>query len=289
MVASLTQAGRTRTFTLDPSDRIITETDTTGPTLTNHYADSSDSPAWLSFSDGTWTRNIEGPGGRLAATVTNTGTTELQITNLHGDIVATTTPTATDGPATCTETTEHGQTRDPTIASPRYAWLGAHRRSADTLAGLVLMGVRLYNPTTGRFLQTDPVPGGSANAYDYTNADPINGQDLDGKWCKPWKKKCRKKIKKKVKSAWRSAKRYGSKGYRWARRNAWKLGPMGLNTWLTIAAFSAFVGATVACYRGIRSWRRSSNGRRFNTAVECTGMLFTGGRAYKGIRGAFAR
>ncbi|WP_448630647.1 hypothetical protein [Cellulomonas soli] len=33
---------------------------------------------------------------------------------------------------------------------------------------------------TGRFLQTDPVPGGSASAYDYCNADPVNCTDLGG-------------------------------------------------------------------------------------------------------------
>jgi hypothetical protein len=30
------------------------------------------------------------------------------------------------------------------------------------------------------FLQTDPIPGGSANAYDYANQDPINNYDLGG-------------------------------------------------------------------------------------------------------------
>lgn len=32
-----------------------------------------------------------------------------------------------------------------------------------------------------RFLQTDPIPGGSANAYDYCGQDPINVIDLDGR------------------------------------------------------------------------------------------------------------
>ncbi|NTW40781.1 MAG: hypothetical protein HGA44_13015 [Cellulomonadaceae bacterium] len=32
----------------------------------------------------------------------------------------------------------------------------------------------------GRFLQVDPVPGGSASAYDYSNADPVNCTDLGG-------------------------------------------------------------------------------------------------------------
>jgi hypothetical protein len=42
------------------------------------------------------------------------------------------------------------------------------------------MGVRLYNPATGRFLSVDPIPGGNANAYIYTT-NPINGYDLSGK------------------------------------------------------------------------------------------------------------
>lgn len=62
----------------------------------------------------------------------------------------------------------------------RYGWLGAAQRSADTPTGVVLMGVRLYHPGIGRFLQVDPVAGGSANAYDYCNADPVNCTDLGG-------------------------------------------------------------------------------------------------------------
>jgi hypothetical protein len=42
------------------------------------------------------------------------------------------------------------------------------------------MGVRLYNATTGRFLSPDPVAGGGANAYDYSNQDPVNQVDLTG-------------------------------------------------------------------------------------------------------------
>ena len=42
------------------------------------------------------------------------------------------------------------------------------------------MGARVYDPHIGRFLQTDPVYGGSANAYDYASQDPIDNVDLDG-------------------------------------------------------------------------------------------------------------
>ena len=42
------------------------------------------------------------------------------------------------------------------------------------------MGARTYAPQLGRFLQTDPIPGGSANAYAYTYGDPVNSNDLTG-------------------------------------------------------------------------------------------------------------
>jgi hypothetical protein len=34
----------------------------------------------------------------------------------------------------------------------------------------------------GRFLQTDPQPGGSANAYAYTDDNPVNEADPSGEW-----------------------------------------------------------------------------------------------------------
>jgi len=37
-------------------------------------------------------------------------------------------------------------------------------------------------PAKYRFLQTDPIPGGSANGYDYCNQDPINCYDLNGQF-----------------------------------------------------------------------------------------------------------
>jgi hypothetical protein len=50
----------------------------------------------------------------------------------------------------------------------------------ETPTDIIAMGARLYLPTTGRFLQMDPVTGGSANPYDYVNQDPLNQLDLSG-------------------------------------------------------------------------------------------------------------
>jgi hypothetical protein len=42
------------------------------------------------------------------------------------------------------------------------------------------MGARVYDPYTGTFTQPDPIQGGGANAYGYTDGDPVNGTDLSG-------------------------------------------------------------------------------------------------------------
>lgn len=159
----------------------------------NHYDGDSDEPAWI-VEDATLpdrlTRYVEGTDGAVAVQTGKTGERVLQLVDLHGDIVGTL-PIA-DGSTAATWTSlqltsfdEFGVPQPMTSgqtgqAPPRYGWLGAAQRSADTPTGAILMGVRLYNATIGRFLQPDPVAGGSANTYDYCNADPVNCTDLGG-------------------------------------------------------------------------------------------------------------
>ncbi|WP_327640688.1 hypothetical protein OHB24_20550 [Kribbella sp. NBC_00482] len=45
---------------------------------------------------------------------------------------------------------------------------------------MVLMGARVYNPSTGLFTSVDPVRRGNANQYTYPT-DAINRSDLNGK------------------------------------------------------------------------------------------------------------
>ncbi len=154
--------------------------------LTDHYGGSGDSPSWTSSSDGSWTREVQGLDGNTDAIITEavgatTPTTTLQLADLHGDIAGTTAVGGTGLSATYT----YDEFGNPTDAnSSRYGWLGGKERAQTGIGDITLMGERLYNPATGRFLQTDPIPGGSANAYDYANQDPINMFDLEGT-C-PW-------------------------------------------------------------------------------------------------------
>jgi len=57
---------------------------------------------------------------------------------------------------------------------------GGRMRRTELSSGTIQMGARSYIPQLGRFLTLDPVRGGSANAYDYANQDPINMFDLEG-------------------------------------------------------------------------------------------------------------
>lgn len=70
-----------------------------------------------------------------------------------------------------------------TAQNASFGWLGQNEKTTET--NMVLaptqMGARIYIPSLGRFLQPDPVEGGTANNYVYP-PDPLNDFDLDGNW-----------------------------------------------------------------------------------------------------------
>jgi RHS repeat-associated protein len=181
MVASQSQGGITNTFQLDGAlrQRQRVQTGGSGGTEVFHYANGSDSPAWTERGSA-WTRNIVGIGGELAAIQDSASGTTLQLTNLHGDIAATASlsPTAT----ALIGTSEYDEFGNPEKGnSSRFGWLGGKQRRTELSSGVIQMGVRSYVPAMGRFISVDPIQGGSANGYDYANADPVNGLDLSGR------------------------------------------------------------------------------------------------------------
>jgi RHS repeat-associated protein len=181
-LASQTQNGQTIGYNLDPAGRTL-ETVATGKraeTTTNHYAGPGSSPAWTSNSSGETTRDIAGISG-FAAVQSNSEAPVLQITNLHGDIVGTAylSETAT-ALASSADTSEFGV--PTTSLPPKYSWLGADEIPTELPSGVLNMGARSYVPQLGRFLQPDPIPGGSANAYSYTFGNPVNESDPSGSW-----------------------------------------------------------------------------------------------------------
>lgn len=182
LVASQMQGSASVTFTLDPGHNRIASFTDSGTTTLNHYSDNSDSPAWTATGS-SWTRNVPGIDGGLDATVTSAGTVTLELVDPHGDVVATSADsTSATSTSSYSESTEYGTPRSASNAYKPYGWLGGKQRSSNDLAGLSLMGVRLYNPATGRFLSVDPVPGGNANTYIYPD-DPIDAFDLNGALC----------------------------------------------------------------------------------------------------------
>jgi RHS repeat-associated protein len=183
-----TDGNNSQTYVLDAAERVgttqtvndINGTWTLTDTATNHFDDDADSPAWTTdVNSGAVSRYVQGIDGDLAAVTDATGNVVLQLTDMHGDVTVQY-PLST-GALTVQAYDEFGNLINST-APTSYGWLGGKQRASGTPDGLTLMGARLYNPATGRFLQTDPVMGGSANSYDYVDQNPVDNYDLHGTW-----------------------------------------------------------------------------------------------------------
>jgi RHS repeat-associated protein len=181
-LASQTQNGQTIGYQLDPAGRMreVVSTGKVVATEINHYSGSGIEPAWTGELSAQWSRDITGIDGELVAIQHNGETPILQLINLHGDVIATASDSemSTALASTVAEASEYGV--PGTEAPAKYSWLGGHELPTGLPSGVTAMGMRSYVPQLGRFLQTDPVPGGSANAYAYTFGDPLRSYDLSG-------------------------------------------------------------------------------------------------------------
>jgi len=105
--------------------------------------------------------------------------------NIHGDVVA-----ATNSAGVKQGSTVHYDPYGQALATPvdnaagqlDYGWLGQHLRPFESQDSVntIEMGARPYISGLGRFLETDPVEGGTPNEYVYVG-DPVNQKDLSGK------------------------------------------------------------------------------------------------------------
>jgi RHS repeat-associated protein len=190
-----TKGSTTVTYERDGSDRLIQRTadDGLGSTDVERYGYTGDGDSADFTMDGSSSvvERTEGLPGGVAVTF-RAGSLVWSYPNMHGDIVV-----ATDGAGAKTGVTHtydaFGNTTGQSIVDNSaglmdYGWLGEQQRPVEHQADLALtveMGARQYDPVLGRFLEVDPIEGGSANDYDYVNGDPVNGFDIDGTWWHP--------------------------------------------------------------------------------------------------------
>jgi RHS repeat-associated protein len=187
---STTKGATTVTYWHDPLDRVAGRA--VGSTWDALYTfdDVGDAPSGtLDVSYAVVEADIALPGGALMTT--RAGGNVWSFPNVHGDLVATATSAGAKQGSTVTYDPFGNRVGtavavDNSKGSYDYGYLGQHQRGTEaqaTLQPTIEMGARQYSPTIGRFLEVDPIEGGSANAYDYVDADPINHLDLDGTFC----------------------------------------------------------------------------------------------------------
>ncbi|WP_369130598.1 RHS repeat-associated core domain-containing protein [Modestobacter roseus] len=189
-----------RTVAYNDRDQAVTTTPTGGTAVTSGYAGTgnndrvtagnttfgisplSPAPAWSAASgSGTWT--VRDPQGTLIAvrqgSITNPGgaTSYYPFTD---QVDAVRTLVTTTGTVAAAYTySAYGATKTSTGS---YAATNPYRYGqgyTDTNSGLIKLGARYYDPTHGRFTQTDP-SGQEANDYLYAAGNPCNRSDPTG-------------------------------------------------------------------------------------------------------------
>jgi RHS repeat-associated protein len=177
----------TVTYVRDALNRIVSRSN--GSTTVRYaFSGPSDSPAATLTTANVVSEKFVGVLGGVGLTKRATGGV-WSFPNLHGDVVRTIDDTAGGvvSPAMLYEPfgVAIGTTSpDNSAGSMDFGWLGSKYRPSEaeaTLAPMIEMGERQYSAVLGRFIEVDPVEGGSLNDYEYGAGDGLNNFDLDGR------------------------------------------------------------------------------------------------------------
>lgn len=167
-------------YTFDATGRVITRTGSGGATRYLYGADDTVAFA-LSAAGAISMSTIAGPAGPLAeygGPPTLASPVRYRYYDGRGNRIA----DVEGGAATLISYGAFGESQSgdaPTDTRVEW-WAGAAQKQLDITSGLIELGARQYDPVVGRFISVDPIDGGSATAYDYSYADPINRSDLSG-------------------------------------------------------------------------------------------------------------